>query len=37
MNNGRFAGCGTALITPFRGDGEVDEPALRSLVDWQIE
>ncbi len=30
-------GCGTALVTPFRETGEVDERALRSLVDWQIE
>ncbi len=29
-------GCGTALVTPFRESREVDEPALRSLVDWQI-
>lgn len=30
-------GCGTALVTPFRRDGSVDEPALRALVDSQIE
>jgi 4-hydroxy-tetrahydrodipicolinate synthase len=30
-------GCGTALITPFRKDGGVDEPALHALVNWQIE
>ncbi len=30
-----FAGCTTALVTPFR-DGEVDYPALRRAVDWQI-
>src|SRR6201991_329573 len=30
-------GCGTALVTPFRRDGDVDEPALHSLVNWQIE
>ena len=30
-------GCGTALVTPFRRDGGVDEPALQSLVNWQIE
>ena len=30
-------GCGTALVTPFRGDGSVDEPALHALVTWQIE
>lgn len=30
-------GCGTALVTPFRADGSVDEQALWSLVNWQIE
>ena len=30
-------GCGTALITPFRGDGSVDERALIALVNWQID
>jgi 4-hydroxy-tetrahydrodipicolinate synthase len=30
-------GCGTAIVTPFRADGSIDEPALRALVDWQIE
>ncbi len=30
-------GCGTAIVTPFRADGSVDEPALRALVNWQIE
>ena len=29
-------GCGTALVTPFTSAGEVDEAALRALVDWQI-
>src|SRR6185312_14703984 len=29
-------GCGTALITPFRHDGGVDEPALLAHVYWQI-
>jgi 4-hydroxy-tetrahydrodipicolinate synthase len=24
------------LVTPFRRDGSIDEPALRSLVEWQI-
>ena len=33
----RLRGCGTALVTPFRRDGSIDEPALRSLVGWQIE
>jgi len=30
-------GCGTALITPFLPDGSVDEKALASLVNWQIQ
>jgi 4-hydroxy-tetrahydrodipicolinate synthase len=30
-------GCGTALVTPFRRDGSVDESALEALVNWQIE
>lgn len=29
-------GCGTALVTPFRPDGSLDEFALHALVDWQI-
>lgn len=29
-------GCGTALVTPFREDGAIDESALKALVDWQI-
>jgi 4-hydroxy-tetrahydrodipicolinate synthase len=29
-------GCGTALITPFRSDGAVDETALHAHVNWQI-
>ena len=29
-------GCGTALVTPFRKDGSVDEAALRRLVQFQI-
>lgn len=32
----RLTGCGTALVTPFTDDGEIDEPALRALVNWQI-
>ena len=31
-----FYGCGTALVTPFRGD-RVDYDALEGLIDWQIE
>jgi len=30
-------GCGTALVTPFRADLSIDEPALVSLVRWQVE
>ncbi len=26
----------TALVTPFKDDGSIDEPALRKLVEWQI-
>ena len=29
-------GCGTALVTPFRHDGGVDEAALYAHVNWQI-
>jgi 4-hydroxy-tetrahydrodipicolinate synthase len=32
-----ISGCGTAIVTPFRADGSIDEQALRSLVDWQID
>jgi 4-hydroxy-tetrahydrodipicolinate synthase len=30
-------GCGTALVTPFKTDGALDEAALRKLVNWQVE
>ena len=30
----RLQGCGTALVTPFTKAGDIDLPALRSLVDW---
>jgi 4-hydroxy-tetrahydrodipicolinate synthase len=32
-----FAGAGTALITPFDGEGRIDEPAFRRLVKRQID
>lgn len=32
-----FAGAGTALVTPFRADGSLDEAAFRRLVRRQIE
>jgi len=37
MNAQRLTGCGTALVTPFVANGGIDEGALRTLVDWQIE
>src|SRR5262245_39434949 len=36
MTKKPFQGTGTALVTPFKNDGSVDEPALRRLVDFQI-
>ena len=30
-------GCGTAIVTPFRVDGSIDEEALQALVHWQVE
>lgn len=30
-------GCGTAIVTPFKADGSIDEPALWALVNWQID
>ncbi len=30
-------GCGTAIVTPFKADGSIDETALKSLANWQIE
>jgi 4-hydroxy-tetrahydrodipicolinate synthase len=32
-----FTGTGTALVTPFRSDGALDENALRKLIHRQIE
>jgi 4-hydroxy-tetrahydrodipicolinate synthase len=32
-----FTGCGTALVTPFRGDLSLDEEAFRRLVRRQIQ
>lgn len=37
MSKKSFQGTGTALITPFKSDGSVDEKALRRLVDFQID
>jgi len=36
MNGRTLSGCGTALVTPFRRDGQVDETALRRFVEWQV-
>ena len=33
----RLQGCGTALVTPMKSDGSIDEKSLRSLVQWQID
>jgi 4-hydroxy-tetrahydrodipicolinate synthase len=32
----RFRGAGTALVTPFKSNGDLDEQALERFVDWQI-
>jgi len=29
-------GCGTAIVTPFKADGSIDDAALWALVNWQI-
>src|SRR5437763_4352072 len=36
-NRKSLRGCGTALVTPFKSDGSIDEPCLRKFVEWQIE
>jgi 4-hydroxy-tetrahydrodipicolinate synthase len=33
----RFTGLGTALVTPFRADGSIDETAVRRLARRQVE
>src|ERR1700749_3341033 len=33
----QLRGCGTALVTPFRQDGSIDDACLRSLISWQID
>lgn len=32
-----FTGCGTAMVTPFRRDGSLDEATLRKLIQRQID
>ena len=36
MEKNLFKGCGTALLTPFKQDREVDWPAYIATVDWQV-
>ena len=31
-----FSGCGTALVTPFRKDGEIDYDCFKKLIEFQI-
>jgi 4-hydroxy-tetrahydrodipicolinate synthase len=33
----QWQGTFTALATPFKSDGSIDEPALRNLVDFQVD
>ena len=33
----QLRGCGTALVTPFKQDGSIDDSALRALIAWQID
>ncbi len=32
----RLTGCGTALVTPMKANGDLDVAGLRSFVEWQI-
>jgi 4-hydroxy-tetrahydrodipicolinate synthase len=36
IDSSRFRGLGVALVTPFRGDGSLDEAAFERFVDWQV-
>ena len=36
MQSNLFYGCGTALVTPFRGN-RIDFDAMENLIDWQID
>lgn len=33
----KLKGTGTALVTPFKKNGTIDEKSLRALVEWQIK
>ena len=37
MTKKSFQGTGTAMITPFKADGTIDEKSLRRFVDFQID
>jgi 4-hydroxy-tetrahydrodipicolinate synthase len=37
LKGSRFTGAGTALVTPFRNDGALDESALHGLIQRQID
>ncbi|MBD3274372.1 MAG: 4-hydroxy-tetrahydrodipicolinate synthase [Candidatus Marinimicrobia bacterium] len=37
MSQKTFTGTGVALVTPFTIDEKIDIPAVKSLVEWQIE
>ena len=37
MKNTVFKGVGTAIITPFDSDGNVDFESFKKLIEWQIE
>src|ERR1051325_7424008 len=37
MTKNPFQGTGTAMVTPFKDDGAIDEKALRRFVDFQID
>ena len=33
----KITGCITALVTPFQENGKIDVPALKKMVNFQIE
>jgi 4-hydroxy-tetrahydrodipicolinate synthase len=37
MSHEKFRGLGVAIVTPFRPDESIDEPAFERLVEWHIE